>query len=588
MAAPCSTTTSYLGIMSAGTMLDGKGFAPATQGIGNRMFAAGGSYLADIDTARTNAAPLVDAATETALDELGSAISKGSGAFSNSTPVTYTSLVGKTGINRITAHGNLMFDSNPLKMAQTVSIAESLTYSSAQLAPSLEKLANDVKFGRMPGLDELVYPEDGIFPNYLGKGYPDFQAVVTNGISTLFTTATSENFNLLATDFLNLGNVFNLENISVFGNPGQVVASANSLNALTVSGLAEVMAYVGIDPAQIYNLSSSAYNQIMMVILKAITNPKLIANTQSLLGSNISNMESLADYTNFDKVFVNSKDVISFSNFEELREKLSLIELGQIQSLAQLGTYIASVAPVTLPTISNNSFVFTTYLSQMTGQYLGGTGPNGRITISDMVGILGGVGIDSQATDYKTAMDNLNSAGVLDDLKTRISQLNAGINGDYSSGVDPNITITDPNGLTHGPGAEETVYSAFVNHKIGQIETELDIIYALSTTNQNVNTAITNWETIFAKVNSEKTFQNRIDMNYGTRTTYPDNAYSFATNLKSTINNSGKLELITGMINQAVSNGDEGGEILRAYITELQNRSVGDAYDIRWRAELCE
>jgi len=588
MAAPCSTTTSYLGIMSAGTMLDGKGFAPATQGIGNRMFAAGGSYLADIDTARTNAAPLVDAATETALDELGSAISKGSGAFSNSTPVTYTSLVGKTGINRITAHGNLMFDSNPLKMAQTVSIAESLTYSSAQLAPSLEKLANDVKFGRMPGLDELVYPEDGIFPNYLGKGYPDFQAVVTNGISTLFTTATSENFNLLATDFLNLGNVFNLENISVFRNPGQVVASANSLNALTVSGLAEVMAYVGIDPAQIYNLSSSAYNQIMMVILKAITNPKLIANTQSLLGSNISNMESLADYTNFDKVFVNSKDVISFSNFEELREKLSLIELGQIQSLAQLGTYIASVAPVTLPTISNNSFVFTTYLSQMTGQYLGGTGPNGRITISDMVGILGGVGIDSQATDYKTAMDNLNSAGVLDDLKTRISQLNAGINGDYSSGVDPNITITDPNGLTHGPGAEETVYSAFVNHKIGQIETELDIIYALSTTNQNVNTAITNWETIFAKVNSEKTFQNRIDMNYGTRTTYPDNAYSFATNLKSTINNSGKLELITGMINQAVSNGDEGGEILRAYITELQNRSVGDAYDIRWRAELCE
>jgi len=123
MAAPCSTTTSYLGIMSAGTMLDGKGFAPATQGIGNRMFAAGGSYLADIDTARTNAAPLVDAATETALDELGSAISKGSGAFSNSTPVTYTSLVGKTGINRITAHGNLMFDSNPLKMAQTVSNA---------------------------------------------------------------------------------------------------------------------------------------------------------------------------------------------------------------------------------------------------------------------------------------------------------------------------------------------------------------------------------------------------------------------------------------------------------------------------------
>ena len=39
------------------------------------------------------------------------------------------------------------------------------------------------------------------------------------------------------------------------------------------------------------------------------------------------------------------------------------------------------------------------------------------------------------------------------------------------------------------------------------------------------------------------------------------------------------------MIDQAVKDGDIGGEYLRAYIKELENKEAANIYDIRWRAE---
>ena len=40
------------------------------------------------------------------------------------------------------------------------------------------------------------------------------------------------------------------------------------------------------------------------------------------------------------------------------------------------------------------------------------------------------------------------------------------------------------------------------------------------------------------------------------------------------------------MVDQAIRDGDVGGEYFRAYIKELENKIVADRYDIRWRAEL--
>jgi hypothetical protein len=568
--------------MAAGAMVDGQGFATATQDIAARTNQAANSHIQTTVSAvnATNASPAT-------IYSMGYGDAHGNGAFTGVVPQGFVGSVGSnTGMAGLHAHATLMFGSSPIQMAQTFFIADGFVGTSKRLAPTLSKLDAGVEFGKFPNVDSLVYPADGVFPNYLGSGYPDYQAVVTNGVSTLVTTASVANFQLLASDLVNLGSAFSISDIANFANPGQVVAALNNVDGLTASGLNVVLAAVGIDPSTIYNLGSSTYNVLMQEVLNAVNVPELVANTQILLNTNIINMTSLGDYTDFDKIFVNSKDIISFSTIEEFREKLQALELGGIETVAQLAAYINNVEPASLPTIGNNTdFVVTSYVDDMIAKFLGGTGPYGAITLSDMIGILGGVVVRGHATQYQNAMNNLYAAGTLTALKARIDELVAGLNGDYTTGTTPNFVITDPNGgATYGPSADP--YPAFQAAKITQIESACAAI--ISSGGDDVQLAIDSWLAIFRKVRDEKDFQSRIDMNYSIRTNFSDNAVSFIQSLRGTMDQNDKAPIIIGMVDEAVRQGDVGGEYMRAYIKELENKQVADDYDIRWRAEFDE
>ena len=582
MAYGSSTTISYLGTMAAGAMADGKGFATATQDIAARTNQAANSHIQTTVSAvnATNATPAT-------IYSMGYGDAHGNGAFTGVVPQGYVGSVGSnTGMAGLHAHATLMFGANPLQMAQTFFAAEGLVSISEDLAPTLSKLNTGVEFGKFPNVDSLVYPADGVFPNYLGSGYPDYQAVVTNGVSTLVTTASVTNFQLLASDLTNLGEAFDISNIADFGNPGQVIAALDAAGGLSATGLDVALAQVGIDPGKIYNLGLDTYNVIMQTILNSVTTSELINNAQTLLGTAITNMTSLGDYTNFDKIFVNSRDIISFSTMAEFKTKLQALELGRIETVAQLAAYINSVEPATLPSIGNNTnFVVTSYVDDMIAKFLGGTGPNSSITMSDMIGIMGGVVVRGYATQYQNAMNNLYAAGTLTALRARMDELVAGLNGDYTTGSPGSLTITDPNGgATYGPSANP--YPDFQAAKITQIESACAAILAGGGT--DVQTAIDSWLAIFKKVRDEKDFQSRIDMGYSIRTNLIDNAYSFVTGLRGTMDQYDKAAIINGMVDEAVRQGDVGGEYMRAYIKELENKQVADDYDIRWRAEFDE
>ena len=583
MAYGSSTTISYLGTMAAGAMADGKGFATATQDIAARTNQAANSHIQTTVSAvnATNASPAT-------IYSMGYGDAHGNGAFTGVVPQGYVSSVGSnTGMAGLHAHATLMFGANPLQMAQTFFAAEGLVSISEDLAPSLSKLNTGIEFGKFPNADSLVYPAGGVFPNYLGSGYPDYQAVVTNGISTLVTAASVANFQLLASDLTNLGEAFDISNIADFGNPGQVVAALDTAGGLSATGLDVALAQVGIDPGKIYNLGLDTYNVIMQTILNSVTTPELINNAQTLLGTAITNMTSLGDYTNFDKIFVNSRDIISFSTMAEFKTKLQALELGRIETVAQLAAYINSVEPASLPIIGNNTnFVVTSYVDDMIAKFLGGTGLYGAITLSDMIGIMGGVVVRGYATQYQNAMNNLYAAGTLTALRARMDELVAGLNGDYTTGTTPNFIITDPNGgATYGP-SDPPDYAGFQAAKITQIEAACAAI--ISGGGMDVQTAIDSWLAIFKKVRDEKDFQSRVDMGYSIRTNLIDNAYSFVTGLRGTMDQYDKAAIINGMVNEAVRQGDVGGEYMRAYIKELENKQVADDYDIRWRAEFDE
>ena len=594
MAYASTSPISYLGTMAVGAMEDNTGFAPATKEIVSLTKAEASGHIQLAATARQAA----NQPNSSAIDTLCNRDISGSGAFTGTVPNEYTSTVG-TGMamDRLNAHANLMFGTGPIQMAQTFFIAEGFTQTSERLAPTLNKLHQGVEFGKFPNLDSFVYPSNGVFPNYLGSGYTDYQAVVTNGISSLVTNPTKTNFELLASDLVNLGSAFSITDIANFANPGQVVIALNNADGLTATGLDVVLASVGIDPESIYNLGSETYNVLMQSVLGAVNIPELVTNAQNLLGSNLLDMQSLGDYTNFDKIFINSKDVISFNTIEEFREKLQAIELGRVETVAQLASYINSIEPVTLPTIDNRTnFVKREYVDSVIAKFLGGTGTYNSITLQDMIGILGGVGVSTAATNYRTAIKALYDAGELNDIRSRISELSAGLNGSYTTeiavGPPREIQILDPFTSTiHAnvaPDLEITAYASFQAAKIGQIEAACQALMSRRNVNSNIQTVIDSWLAISKKIFDEKDFQSRIDMNYDIRTDFSDNAVNFVQGLRGTINERGKGPIINGLVNQAVLDGDIGGEYTRAYVKELENKAVADNFDIRWRAEFDE
>jgi hypothetical protein len=582
MAYGSSSSISYLGSMATGALEDGNGLTEGTKELVALTKAEANGHIqltADVKAAGGS------------VDTLCNRDISGSGAFTGTVPAIYTSTVGAgLGMDRISAHANLMFGTGPIQMAQTFFIANSLVSSSKRVAPSLLQLRNGIEFGKLPNADTLEYPEDGVFPYYLGEGYPDLQAVVTNGVSTLVTEASQENFTLLAQDITNLGTVFNLQDIANFGNPGQIIQALNTKDAVAVTGLDQVLAGVGIDPSAIYNIADPQYNVLVQQILDMITVPALLTNAQSLLVTNID-LEKLGDYTDFDKIFKNSKDIITFSSMKEFRLKLQAIELGRMENLTQLANYISRVTTVDLPTISNiTNFVRRDYIDSLVAKFLGGSGPNENITLVDMIGSLGAVGLTTPASNYRTAMKALYDAGELTTIQTHLTQFAAGMGGAYTTvvvvGPPAEISITDPSGISIAQGPEADVYASYQSAKIGQIETDCANLMSRRNVNSDIQSAIDSWNTLLKKIFDEKDFQSRIDMNYDIRTDFSDNALNFIMGLRGTINDDGKKSIITGMINQAIKDGDVGGEYLRAYLKELENKEVANDFDIRWRAEL--
>jgi len=594
MAYSSTAPLSYLGSMAAGVIVDGEGFATATKEITALTKAEANGQIQLTASARQAS----NQPNSSAIDTLCNRDISGSGAFTGTVPDDYTSTVG-TGMamDRLQAHADLMFGSNPIQMAQTFFIAEAFASQSERLAPTLNKLNEGVDFGQNPVSDTFVYPEDGVFPNYLGSAYTDYQAVVTNGVSSLVTNPTKANFELLASDLANVGSAFNVVDVANFGNPGQVIIAISNVDGLSITGLDVVLNAINLRPEQIFNLGNSEYNVITQRVLDAVNIPELVSNAQQLLGSNIANLEHLGQITDFDKIFVNSKDVITFSSMEEFRSRLQAIELGNIETVAQLSAYINVVEPVVLPTIDNRTnFVERNYVDTMIARFVGGTGTYNSITVGDMIGILGGVGVSTPASNYRTAIKALYDAGELNDIRSRISELTAGLNGSYTTeiavGPPREIQIVDPfTSTVHAntaPDLEITAYASFQAAKIGQIEAACAALMSRRNVNSDIQTAIDAWRAISKKIFDEKEFQTRTDMNYNVRTTFSDIASSFVQQLRTTINQRAKAPIIKGMIEQSIRDGEIGGEYTKAYVAELENKIKADAYDIRWRAEFDE
>ena len=504
------------------------------------------------------------------------------GALSNGIGGPFSSIGGGTFTAALGEHAGELFGSSPIQAMQTFNAAEAFSSASQGLAGSLSSMLGPggVNFGQAVSSLQQTLPIAGDFGNFLGSSIPNLQGIVTNGLSTL--TSVVKDMPNFAQELSNLGTAFDLGNLTEFGNPGQLIQQISSVGGLDVTGISNALQQVGLGDVSISSLSNPIFNAELTDALGFIQNPQMIANAQSLLGSAIPVLNSMADFTNMATVMPISFDSIPFDDFTQFGEHLQGVELGSLANTSELGGLLQAVTTVDLPTILNTTQVMdNNALANLTSNFLGGTGANGGILTTDIMGTLGGIGLTAPYELFSDAINTIDAAGGFNAVNTLYGQMTAGINGDYldiAGDFDASTKITDPNG-----GAEYEELDKFVQAKAGQISSAIQGIADAFPTETGV--ASSPWAEMQRKVFHEDLHQAKVDLGLDIRNNDSQNAYHFVTSHQDRASRRDVISIIEGMQDFAVSNGDVFGEHWRAFTAEMKNRNNADSYNIRWRGE---
>jgi len=248
----------------------------------------------------------------------------------------------------------------------------------------------------------------------------------------------------------------------------------------------------------------------------------------------------------------------------------------------QLGNLIQNISTVDVPGIINSNDVFdSTALANITGNFLGGSGTYGGILVSDLMGTVGGIGIKDAHTAYADAINTISAGGGFNDVNVLYGQISNAINGDYLDVVGDFAASTDH--TDPEDSSTHTDLDSFIENKVTQINSEMSNIVAAFPTESAV--AGSNWNTMLKKVYDEQQFAGRTDLQLELRNNLKENAYHFVTSHTERADRSDVIQIVEGMQDQAIENGDVFGEYWRAFTAESKNRNIVDPYNIRWRSE---
>ena len=336
-----------------------------------------------------------------AMNSIGAATSLGTGSITGVLGSGFDSIGGTSFAAGLTSHAGELFGSGPLQMIQTLGGAEAFSAISADIAGPMANALTGQFGGAISSITKAL-PLDGNFGNFLGSAIPDMNSLVTNGLTNFMPNLAIPGF---AGDLVNLGSSFDLGDLTNFGNPGQLVGNLLNQGAGGITGLTTALGEVGLDTNLISNLASSEYNDILNDAMSRITNPEMIANAQAMLGSNIPGMTSMADFTDLSKILPTSFNDIIPDTIDQFREEIQAVDIGSISIPKDLGNLVGSLQTVSFDAIKDFTDVVDPEAAvQIASDFLGGTGTNNAVTVTDIMGSVGGVGIKAANTAYQTAM----------------------------------------------------------------------------------------------------------------------------------------------------------------------------------------
>jgi hypothetical protein len=340
---------------------------------------------------------------------------------------------------------------------------------------------------------------------YLGSTFTTMNSLITGNLSDA-TLATGT----FGADLARLGQLIDLNNLGNFGSPAALFRQLVTLTNIT-PGIRAALIQAGLDEASIGNLTDPSINVDTNVQRLAYIGMLNITGTDleqvvAIFGVTTANIMTMADLLNPVKIFPNSFPSLTVRTYNQdatsvLRaiydnnqgvvnsklltylpqyvlvlaapgtityERLSLIippdqalankaiqvSLQQIKnistlSLPQLAAAFSNMQTTRdLPAISAlQQAVPASVAAYYSSTYATGSGPNGTLVITDLLGAAVGIPFTSDLTNVTTTINSMTTSGILGTLTVTYVRMKDTVDGVYNTGVGNTVDIPA------GPGA---------------------------------------------------------------------------------------------------------------------------------------
>lgn len=376
---------------------------------------------------------------------------------------------------------------------------------------------------------------------YLGSTFTTMNSLITGNLSDA-TLATGT----FGADLAKLGQLIDLNNLGNFGSPAALFRQLVTLTNIT-PGIRAALIQAGLDEASIGNLTDPSINVDTNVQRLAYIGMQNITGTDleqvvAVFGVTTANITTMADLLNPVKIFPNSFPSLTVRTYNQdatsvLRaiydnnqgvvnsklltylpqyvlvlaapdtityERLSLIippdqalankaiqvSLQQIKNistltLAQLAAAFSNMQTTRdLPAISAlQEAVPASVAAYYNSTYATGSGPNGTLVITDLLGAAVGIPFTSDLTNVTTTINSMTTSGILGTLTVTYVRMKDTVDGVYSVGN----TVVIP----AGPGAGtysnvDLALSALISNAASEVS-GIQSSYPAQSANLNTN-----------------------------------------------------------------------------------------------------
>ena len=389
---------------------------------------------------------------------------------------------------------------------------------------------------------------------YLGSTFTTMNSLFTGNLSDV--TLAMNTFGL---DLKALGQLIDLNNLGNFGSPAALFRQLVTLTNIT-PGIRTALIQAGLTEASIGDLTNPNINLDTNVQRLAYLGMQNITGTDleqilAIFGVTTTNINTMADLLNPVKIFpnsypsltvrtynqdttsvlraiydnnqgtVNSKLLIYLPNFvltlagpgtityerlsrvipadQALANKAIQVSLQQIKNinnltLPQLAAAFTNMQTTKdLPSISAlQQAVPASVAAYYATTYATGSGPNGTLVITDLLGAAVGIPFTKDLTNVTTTINSMTTAGILGTLTVTYGRMTATVNGEYSVG---NTVIIPP-----GPGEGtysnvDSALSALISNAASEVS-GIESSYPTQSANLNAN-----FNDMAASLSSERT-----------------------------------------------------------------------------------